>query len=214
MFGVASGQSDTLTGSIGGAGSLTKTSAGTLVLGGANSYSGGTTISGGTLLGNTSSLQGNITDNAALVFDQNTAGTFAGVVSGTGSLIQSGTGALTLTGTNSYSGGTTISGGTLQGNTSSLQGNIIDNAALVFDQNTAGTFAGVVSGTGSLIQSGTGALTLTGTNSYSGGTTISGGTLQGKHEQLCRATSPTMRHWCSIRTRPARLPAWSPVPVR
>ena len=33
-----------------------------------------------------------------------------------------------LTGTNSYSGGTTVAGGTLQGTTASLQGNILNNA--------------------------------------------------------------------------------------
>ncbi|MEW9570864.1 autotransporter-associated beta strand repeat-containing protein, partial [Rhodanobacter sp. Si-c] len=47
---VASGQSDTLTGVIGGAsGSLTKTSAGTLTLSGANTYSGGTVMDAGIL---------------------------------------------------------------------------------------------------------------------------------------------------------------------
>ena len=169
---------------ISGDGSLSKIDDGTLILTGANSYTGGTTISGGTLQGDTTSLQGNIVDNAALVFNQNTTGTFAGAVSGTGTLTQSGTGTLILTGANSYTGGTTISGGTLQGDTTSLQGNIADNGALVFDQNTAGTFVGAVSGSGTLTQSGTGTLTLSGTNSYTGGTTISGGTLLGDTTSL------------------------------
>ncbi|MEO7066879.1 MAG: autotransporter-associated beta strand repeat-containing protein, partial [Rhodanobacter sp.] len=174
----------TFGGVISGSGSLTQSGTGTLTLTGANTYSGGTTISAGTLQGDSASLQGNITDNTALVFDQNNAGAFAGVISGSGSLTQSGTGTLTLTGANTYSGGTTISAGTLQGDSSSLQGSIIDNAALVFNQNSAGTFAGVISGSGSLTQNGNGVLTLSSANSYSGGTIINAGTLQGDSSSL------------------------------
>ncbi|PRD40385.1 autotransporter protein, partial [Phyllobacterium phragmitis] len=174
----------TYAGVISGSGALTKDGAGALTLTGANTYTGGTTISAGTLIGNTVSLQGNIANNAALTFDQASAGTYAGVVFGTGSLTKSGAGALTLTGANTYTGGTTISAGTLIGNTTSLQGNIANNAALTFDQASAGTYAGVVSGTGSLTKSGAGALTLTGANSYTGGTTISAGTLTGNTVSL------------------------------
>jgi len=168
----------TYAGNMSGTGSLTKSYSGNLTLTGTNTYTGGTTVSAGTLTGNSTSLQGGITDNAVLVFDQASAGTYAGVVSGTGSLTKSNTGTLTLTGANSYAGGTTISVGTLTGNSTSLQGNITDNAALVFDQASAGTYAGVASGTGSLTKSNTGTLTLTGANTYTGGTTISAGTLQ------------------------------------
>ncbi|WP_162247419.1 autotransporter-associated beta strand repeat-containing protein [Rhodanobacter sp. Root627] len=171
-------------GTVSGAGSLGKLGAGTLTLAGANSYSGGTTISAGTLQGDTRSLQGDIIDNATLVFDQTMGGAFAGAISGTGSLSKLGAGTLTLTGANSYSGGTTISAGTLQGDTTGLRGDIIDNATLVFDQTTDGTFAGAVSGTGTLTKLGAGTLTLTGANSYSGGTTISAGTLQGDTRSL------------------------------
>ena len=55
-------------------------------------------------------------------------------MSGTGLLTKSSTGNVTLSGTNTYSGGTTVSAGTLTGTTTSLQGDIIDNAAVVFDQ--------------------------------------------------------------------------------
>ncbi len=174
----------TFTGPVTGTGSLTKTGAGTLTLVGTNTYSGGTTVSAGTLQGDSASLQGNILNNAALVFDQSIAGSFAGLVSGTGSLTKTGVGVLTLTGANSYSGGTTVSAGTLQGSTTSLQGNILNNGALVFDQSIAGSFAGLVSGTGSLTKTGAGMLTLTGANTYSGGTTVSAGTLQGSTTSL------------------------------
>ena len=45
------GNSLTLSGDISGSGGLTKTGSGTLVLTGANSYAGGTTVSDGTLQG-------------------------------------------------------------------------------------------------------------------------------------------------------------------
>ncbi|BDU21916.1 hypothetical protein DYGSA30_33730 [Dyella sp. GSA-30] len=174
----------TFTGAVSGSGSLTKQGAGMLTLSGTNSYSGGTTISAGTLAGTTSSLQGDITDNAALAFNQTSDGTFAGTISGSGSLIKQGAATLTLTGANTYAGGTTISAGTLQGDTTSLQGNIADNATLAFNQATDGSFAGAISGAGAVVKQGAGVLTLSGTNSYSGGTTISAGTLQGNSASL------------------------------
>ncbi|MBI9087377.1 MAG: autotransporter domain-containing protein [Desulfobacterales bacterium] len=171
------GGDTTISGAVSGAGSLTKTGSGILTLTGTNTYSGGTTVSGGTLQGNTTSLQGNITNNAAVVFDQGAAGTYAGVMSGTGSLTKSGAGVLTLSGSNTYNGGTTVSAGTLQGTATSLQGDITNNAAVVFDQGAAGTYAGVISGTGTLAKNGAGVLTLSGANTYSGLTTINAGSL-------------------------------------
>ena len=166
-------------GNITGSGSLTKTGAGTLTLSGTNTYSGGTLVSAGTLAGNTDSLQGDIANNALVAFNQTTGGTYSGVMSGSGSLTKTGTGTLTLTGANTYGGGTTVNGGTLAGNTTSLQGNIANNALVVFNQTTGGAYSGVMSGSGSLTKTGTGALTLTGANTYGGGTTVSDGTLAG-----------------------------------
>jgi len=57
------GRSVAISGVMSGTGSLTKTGAGTLTLTGANTYSGGTTVSAGRLAGNTTSLQGAITNN-------------------------------------------------------------------------------------------------------------------------------------------------------
>jgi fibronectin-binding autotransporter adhesin len=179
------GPSDTLiSGAMEGEGALVKSGTGTLTLSGTNSYAGGTTVSAGTLQGTTSSLQGSITNNATVVFDQATNGTYSGNMTGTGALTKSGIGTVTLSGTNSYSGGTTVSAGSLQGNTSSLQGNITNNAAVVFDQATNGTYSGNMTGTGTLTKSGIGILTLSGTDSYSGGTTVSAGALQGTTSSL------------------------------
>jgi len=172
------------TGAISGSGSLTKTGAGNVTLSGANTYAGGTTISSGTLQGSTASLQGAITDNASLIFDQAGAGTFSGVISGSGSVTKQGVGTVILTGANVYTGGTTVAAGALVGSTASLQGSIVDNASLVFDQAAAGTYAGNLSGTGSLTKSGAGVLTLSGVSTYSGGTTITAGTLLGNTSNL------------------------------
>ncbi len=174
----------TFTGNISGTGTLEKRGTGKLTLTGANSYSGGTTVSAGTLQGNHGSLQGNIANSANVVFDQAANGTYAGNISGIGTFEKRGAGALILTGNNTHAGGTTVSAGTLQGDYQSLQGDITNSASVVFDQAASGTFASDISGAGTLEKRGVGALTLTGTNTYSGGTTVSAGTLQGDHQSL------------------------------
>ncbi|EIY7444594.1 autotransporter-associated beta strand repeat-containing protein [Salmonella enterica] len=157
--------------------SLTKTGAGTLILNAENTYTGSTTISEGTLIAtNVEALgTGNVTDNATL--EMNTGGDFDNAISGSGQVVKSGDETLTLSGANSYTGGTTISGGTLvASNVEALgSGDVTDNATL--ELNTGGDFANNIGGTGSVVKSGDKTLTLSGTNSYTGGTTISGGTL-------------------------------------
>lgn len=169
----------TYSGEISGSGMVTKQGAGKLTMTGINTYNGGTTVIAGTLAGNTLSLQGNILNNGSIDFEQAVAGTYADDMSGTGSLIKRGNGALTLSGTNSYSGGTSVTEGSLQGNTQSVQGNITNNATIVFDQASAGTYSGDMTGTGALVKQGAGTLTLSGSNSYSGGTTVNAGIVLG-----------------------------------
>jgi autotransporter-associated beta strand protein len=184
-------RSDTVTvgNLISGTGSLTQAGTGALIVTNNNSYSGGTTISAGTLVvgngGNTGTLDGGpVTDNASLVFNRSDSVTVSYIISGTGRLTQAGIGTLILTGTNTYSGGTTISAGTLQvgngGTTGTLDGGpVTDNASLVFNRSDSVTVSYIISGSGSLTQAGTGTLVLTGTNAYTGGTTtINGGTLE------------------------------------
>jgi autotransporter-associated beta strand protein len=164
-------------GVISGTGSLTFNGPGTLTLGGTNTYSGGTTISGGRLIGNVGSIKGNISNNSQLEFNQVSNSSHNSIISGTGSLTKSGAGTLTMSGTNSYSGGTTVSEGKLAGTTTAIQGAVVNNAAVEFDQSSNGTYSGVMSGMGALVKNGAGAITLTAANSYTGGTTINSGSL-------------------------------------
>lgn len=171
-------------GQISGATTLVKTNTGTLIIRTANTYSGGTTIGQGTLqLGNgviAGSLGTNLVqDNGSLVLDQPGSRSFANLVSGTGSLTQAGAGTLTLTASNTYTGGTTISAGTLQLNSGAWlgSGSISDDGTLIFNQSGNATVSAIISGSGALTQSGSGTVTLTGNNTYGGGTIINSGTL-------------------------------------
>jgi outer membrane autotransporter protein len=103
------------------------------------------------------------------------------VVSGTGSLAQIGAGATVLTAANTYTGGTTISAGTLQlgngGTSGSIVGNVTDNGTLSFNRSDIVTFPGIVSGTGGVNQIGTGTTILDTVNPYTGPTNVSAGVL-------------------------------------
>ena len=96
---------------------------------------------------------------------------------------QDGAGTLVLTATNTYTGGTTISAGTLQigngGTTGSLAGNVTNNAALAFNRSDRVTFGGVDFRYRFGEPIGSGTTTLGGVNTYTGGTTITAGTLAG-----------------------------------
>lgn len=181
-FQVSDGQTLTLNGTLQG-GPFTKVGAGTLVLAGTSNDIGTIFQNGGSVQGNTSTLVGDIAFDAnaqntiarSVTFDQATDGTFAKKITGIGSLAKIGAGTLILGGDNSYSTGTTVSAGTLQGTSKSLQGAIANNAAVIFDQAFDGTYAGAMTGSGPLTKNGTGKLNLTGTSSVGGGTTINAG---------------------------------------
>ncbi|UXN58146.1 autotransporter-associated beta strand repeat-containing protein [Phyllobacterium zundukense] len=180
------GTTTTLTGGITGAGGLAKDGAGALVVAGDAVHSGGTTITAGILqVGNgatTGTLAGDVTNNATLAFDRSDALIFAGAVTGTGAVDQTGTGTTILTANSSYSGGTTISAGTLQlgngGATGSITGDVVDDGTLAFNRSDIHTFGGVISGSGAVNQIGTGTTILTQNNTYAGATNVLAGSLQ------------------------------------
>jgi autotransporter-associated beta strand protein len=165
---------------------FTKSGAGTLVLSGANSFTGLTTISAGALNIQNGSALGttaggtSITSGAALQLQGGIAvGNEALTINGSG--IAS-TGALrNISGNNSFAGGiTSASASTVSSDagTLTLTGGIV-NGGFATTFTGAGNISesGVISGTGPLVKNGTGTMTLTGANSYSGATTINAGTL-------------------------------------
>ena len=201
----------TYSGLIQGTGVVTKVGAGTVTLTGANTYSGGTFLnqgaiavgmdpalgaSTGPLTFNGGALQFlssfNLSPSRAITL-QSGGGTLdangfrttvSQAITGPGRLTIASTapgGVVTLTGANAYSGGTTISGGTLQlgngGASGSIVGDVVDNGALAFDRSDVKIFSGVISGSGRVGQIGSGTTILTATSTYSGATTVAAGAL-------------------------------------
>ena len=111
--------------------------------------------------------------------------TFGGPIGDNGlgyGFTQNGAGVLALGGSSTYSGQTTVNGGTLSlGNGGSINGasgvNLAANTVLVFNHSDSQTLAPTIGGSGSLIQTGGGLTLLANSNTYTGGTAITGGTL-------------------------------------
>ncbi|ODI41156.1 AIDA autotransporter [Salmonella enterica subsp. enterica serovar Enteritidis] len=160
---------------------LTKQGDGTLILSNTGNDYGDTEIDGGILAAKDAAALGTgdvtIAESATLALSQ---GTLDNNVTGEGQIVKSGSDELIVTGDNTYSGGTTISGGTLTADhADSLGTGAVANSGVL--QVGEGELENTLSGSGSLVKTGTGELTLSGDNSYSGGTTIIGGTLTADH---------------------------------
>ncbi|EHU0391670.1 fibronectin-binding autotransporter adhesin ShdA [Salmonella enterica] len=156
---------------------LTKQGDGTLILSNTGNDYGDTEIVGGILAAKDAASLGTgdvtIAENATLALSQ---GTLDNNVTGEGQIVKSGSDELIVTGDNNYSGGTTISGGTLTvDHADSLGSGDIDNSGVL--KVGEGELENTLSGSGSLVKTGSGELTLSGDNDYSGGTIISDGTL-------------------------------------
>ena len=189
VFGSGSG---TYSGNISGTGILRKETASVVSLSGNNTHTGGTEIAGGVLSANLNSLQGDVVmsndSELWLTVTSNNPGTYTGNISGAGSLRKAveGGGKLTLVGSNSYTGGTSVEAGILEGDSSSLQGAIsVDSGAEVrFAQSAAGSFVGTLSGGGILRKQGAGNLTIGGATTHTGGTFVEAGKLVGNTTSL------------------------------
>jgi fibronectin-binding autotransporter adhesin len=197
-------QSGSVSAILAGAGALTKSTSGTVTLSGASTYSGGTSINGGILavtssgalgssgtisfnggtlqfsVGNTTDYSGrfsNALNQSYKVDTNNQSVTLAtALTSSGGTFTKVGSGTLILSGANSYTGATTVSGGTLQLNVNNALGTsaggttVAAGAAVKLNGINYSTAEGLTlngSGVG-----GAGALTNTGTSTFAGAINI------------------------------------------
>ena len=177
-------------------------------MGGNNSFAGLISLASGTTIASdagTLTLTGGIANG---LFTTTFAGvgniSESGVISGLGGLIKTGSGTLTLSGLNTFLGGTTINGGTVavssDGNLGGLSSALtlnagtleitagfstlrlftLGNAGSTFQVDAGQTFTvnSAITGTGTLNKSGSGTMVLSALNLFSGGTNVTGGTLQ------------------------------------
>lgn len=164
-----SANSLTISGAVSGAGiSVTKAGTGTVILSGANTYSGTTSVNNGTLRlsgGNLATSAISIASNASYVQT-------AGAATGMSTLTVAGGATFTLSGGSIAGPSIAVASGatfTQSGGSIASTGMSVDTGA-VFNQT-----AGSISGAGTFVSSGTS--TLLGTNSFTGDVTLNGGSL-------------------------------------
>ena len=184
----------TISGIVSTANGITKTGLGTIMLSGANTYSGATSINNGTLMLNNTAAFGTssaTTVGAGAVLDLNgiTLSTARALtLNGTG-LASLPAGALTNSGANAtYSGAITVGGAGGATITATTSGTLTctgavggNNFPLTLDgvATSSGTMSGIIGTTGGTItKNGAGTWTLSGANTYTGVTTVNGGTLK------------------------------------
>jgi autotransporter-associated beta strand protein len=177
-------------------GSLTKNGTGNLTLKTANTYTGATAINAGTLSLGDGGTAGSLSPASAITVatgatfavnqsDTVTQGTDFGVIGGAGGFAQNGGGTTQLALPNTFTGPTSITGGSLQIvpggrlNGGAYAGAIAISLGATFDYSATAdqTLSGIISGQGSLVKGSSSTLTLSGNNTYSGATTVNSGVL-------------------------------------
>ncbi len=197
IFDVSS--TNTLSGNISGAGTVTQEGSGKTILAGNSSYTGTTTISAGTLQfgdgGASESFTGTggiaMSNASNLIFDlANTTTNVSGGITDFDGLsnLEQKAGTVIFTGDNTFFDGTATidSGATLQlgdgtvaNSTNAIFGTsntITDNGSFIFNLPGSDSFLGTITGSGSVTQAGPGTLDL-GADSYTGGTNLNAGVL-------------------------------------
>jgi autotransporter-associated beta strand protein len=203
--------------------------AGTLVLGSSTALSASAvTVAGGTLdlgqqtVANALTLNAGAILNGTLDLSQLTAnaGLVGANLTGTGGFTRNGSGVLTLAGTNTFTGGVTVTTGTLAagsasafganlvtvnggtvnlgqqalGNSFVLNGGSIVNGTLALGKVTAnaGNLGANLTGTTGFTKTGNAILTLSGANTYTGATVVNAGTLVAGSATAFAATNVTI----------------------
>lgn len=170
---------------------LTKSGAGTLILSGANTYGGATTLSAGTLGAgsNTAFSSGVLNLNGGTLMASGGARSLGNAVLVGGNTTIGGTDDLTFSGSFGQTGGNRTLSITNTGTTTFSNAFVLaeNNQTRTFTVDVSGTSGGAIisgvvqngagSGADSLAKSGAGNLILTGANTYTGTTSINGGTL-------------------------------------
>ena len=193
----------TLSGSLSGPSGLTKTDSGTLVLSASNTYTGGTMVSGGILQfnGNTTvpSGSGNVSISNGAAVALAPAGAYSTVAGwlNSGKIASASAGALALIANDSE----TINMGSYTVLSLGASGNdtysgILTPSGTTYHLGGGGgtlTFTPAITGARSLNVSGPGTVVLTNiANTYTGGTTVSAGTLQLNNPMAAKSSTVTV----------------------
>lgn len=130
----------------------------------------------------TTDVKLNITVQPSTVIFNNTAKTYtlsgSGAIAGATSLVMNGSGSTTISTNNTFTGGTSINGGTLI-LLDTIAGSFTNNSILEINATTGPlTSASSITGPGTLTKSGTNTLTVTSGLELGGATTVAGGVLE------------------------------------